>query len=114
MQELEDKTETLATVLGQICDAYGPETGLVSRSRERRVRENVWNVTRHCERDLRKFNDKLTELSNANNWVTAACRQQILAPEIASIERSIGVHLQSLQILVILLQGSVSDQTAHT
>ncbi|KAL9044691.1 MAG: hypothetical protein Q9214_002189 [Letrouitia sp. 1 TL-2023] len=109
VQELEDKAGTLATVLGQICDAYGPETGLVSRSREQQVRENIINVTTRCNEDLSKFKNELTSLLDANNWFKAAYKQQTVVPTITRIEKSIGVHLQSLQILVILLQGSLNQ-----
>ncbi|KAL9612225.1 MAG: hypothetical protein Q9167_003174 [Letrouitia subvulpina] len=109
-RNLEDKVETLAIALGQIRDAYGSETGLVSSSGEMLIRQNVANVIRRCINDLEIFNHELTRFSRAKNWVQVAWRQQVVAPSITRIEESIAGHLQILHILFSLIQGRQLNQ----
>lgn len=108
-KDLEDKIDTLTTILGQASSVYGPDGSRSYSSSEQQIRQAIRNVVVGCKNDLTRFGAELKKLLSHGNWVSVAWRQQVVAPKLVSIERSVSERQQRLSMLVQLLQGSVTS-----
>ena len=65
------------------------------------------NVVDRCDNDLARFQSKLEKLVRHGNWISVAWKQQVAAPALARIDKSISERQQHLSMLLQLLQGYV-------
>ncbi|KAL8685548.1 MAG: hypothetical protein Q9224_005774 [Gallowayella concinna] len=107
-RSLSEKLDTLKGYLDQAAHLYRPEANPPYSERDHQIRQATRSVIVCCEHDLRKYKTKLNELVRHANWAAVAWRQRRLAPALENIGRSISEHRQHLQMLVQLLQGSVT------
>ena len=107
----EDRGSTINTVnfiLKQILTLYGPDESQPRSPDEQQIRTAVRDVVVHCNKDLTKMREKLRQLLDYGSWASAAWKQQIIAPELVRIEKTLSDRQLSLNMLVLLLQGSVT------
>ena len=107
MEDLEDKLETLKTILKVVRDAYG-QNGSTSSQLDRQLRQTIEHVVEGCNKDLKDFEVKLERLVARGNWASVAWRQQFVAPALIDIGKSLSERQQLLTMLVQNLQGSVT------
>ncbi|KAL8720125.1 MAG: hypothetical protein Q9225_002970 [Loekoesia sp. 1 TL-2023] len=103
-KELEDKADTLATILREASSLCGPDGHHLCSPNELRIRQTVEKVVVRCGTDLKKFAAELDRLLSHKNWFSLAWRQQYVAPALSRIDKSIAEHLQHLSVLVHFLQ----------
>ena len=114
VQELEFKAGFLATIIGEVENAYGPQIGQSHVAhidpREVHIRETVEKVTKRCKDDLKQFEKELSSILEKKNSgfsgkALTQWRMQMATPTFERIEISLGEHQRSLQLLVNVLQG---------
>ena len=114
--KLEQKADTLATIIHEVQDACGPQDGRPSDPRsnaaEENIRRTVRNVTSRCRDDLEEFQTELSKLLEEKKtgrfrmgMVVKAWRMQVAGPTFIRIEKSIEGHEFSLQLLLNVLHG---------
>ena len=108
-KNLQDKLDTLTTILGLARSVYGPDDSHSYSASEQQIRQAIRKVVVRCNEDLERFEAKLKKLLDHGNWASVAWKHQVVAPVLASIERSISERQQHLSMLVQLLQGSVTN-----
>lgn len=107
VKELAHKAETLAAIIGEVRNTYGPE-----KDGEEQIHQIVENVISRLQHDLASFESELSKLLDEKKtgplrpgWVLKTWREKVAAPTFARLEKSIGSHQDSLQFLVSLLHG---------
>ncbi|KAL9594478.1 MAG: hypothetical protein Q9219_007012, partial [cf. Caloplaca sp. 3 TL-2023] len=104
-KDLGDRLDTLTTILGQAGALYGSDETRTFSPSEQQIRNCVDKVVRHCEKDLRDFKEKLEDLVHHGNWISVAWKQQVAAPKLARIEKTLSVRQQHLSILMEIIHG---------
>jgi len=114
--KLEQKAETLATIIHEVQNACGPQDGRTNKPStnpdEENIRRTVRNVTSRCRDDLQEFKSELSKLLQEKKTgrfrmglVVTTWRMQVAGPAFTRIEKSIEGHECSLQLLVNVLHG---------
>ncbi|KAL8901569.1 MAG: hypothetical protein Q9207_005133 [Kuettlingeria erythrocarpa] len=109
LEELDDKVNSLQTILAEASRLYGSDEIARSTS-ENDLRQSLRTTIILCKSDLTKFEAQLKKLQRHGNWASMAWRHQVAAPVIARIDRSITARHQRLSMLVQLLQGGQLNQ----
>ena len=108
-KELEDKMDTLTTILGQANNVYGSEESQTYSPSEEQIRQAVRKVLIRCHNDLKRLEATLNKFLSHGNWVSVAWKQQVAAPTLVRFNKSISERQQHLSMLLQLLQGLVDD-----
>jgi len=114
--KLEQKAETLATIIKGVQSACGPQDSPTANRpidlSEDNIRTAVRNVTLRCRDDLEEFRYELSKLLHEKTtgrfrmgMIVTTWRIQVAGPAFARIEKSIEGHECSLQLLLNVLHG---------
>ena len=87
---------------------YGPDESQPRSPDEQEIRSAVRDVVVRCNKDLTQLREKLKQLLGHGSWASKAWKQQFIAPALARIEKSLSERQSRLNMLVQLLQGSVT------
>ncbi|KAL8696235.1 MAG: hypothetical protein Q9201_007761 [Fulgogasparrea decipioides] len=109
-KELEYKLDTLTKILDHARKVYGPDEVHSYSPREEEIQQAVKKVVVHSYKDLEWFNTKSKKHLKHGNWVSVAWKQQVAAPALARLEKSISERQQQLSTLMLLLQGCETHQ----
>ncbi|KAL8735069.1 MAG: hypothetical protein Q9181_002953 [Wetmoreana brouardii] len=104
-KELEDKLDTLTTILRDAGKVYGPDETYLCSPSEQHIRQAVRKVVIRCNEDLERFKRKLKKLLSHGNCVSVALKQQLAAPALSTLEKSMSERQHHLSMLVNILQG---------
>ena len=108
MKDLEDKLDEIKIILEGASKTYGQNGSKSHSTLEQKIRKKIENLVVGCNKDLKEFESKLKRLIAHGNWASVAWKQKFIAPALAEIETSLSDRQQRLNMLVQLLQGSVT------
>ena len=107
-EELGCTVDTLTIILRQIPNLYGLDESQLRSPDEQEIRSAVRDVVVRCNKDLTRLSAKLKQLLRHGSWASKAWKQQFIAPALARIEKTLSERQSRLNMLVQLLQGSVT------
>ncbi|KAL8993193.1 MAG: hypothetical protein Q9188_007392 [Gyalolechia gomerana] len=115
-KELEDRLDTLTTIIRQAAILYGQDDNDSHSysSTEQLLRHAIIQLVVRCRKDLNKFQIELKKLVEHGDWFSVAWREQTARPPLVKIENSISSHQHHLSVLVQLAQGAQVNQIQAT